>query len=56
MENRIEPLSIWKYSELQAVSLANRQQGARERAEALVNKIRDTPVSKESPRIVMVVT
>jgi hypothetical protein len=56
MGDRQEPLLIWKYSDLQAVRLANRQQGARERAEALANIIRDTHVPEELPRIVMVVT
>jgi hypothetical protein len=56
MEDRLEPLSIWKYSDLQAVRLANRQQGARERAEALANKIRDTHVPEELPRKVMLAT
>jgi hypothetical protein len=54
MEDRVEPLSIWKYSDLHAVSLANRQQGARERAEELAKEIRDTPVPDKLPRIVMV--
>jgi hypothetical protein len=54
MEDRVEPLSIWKYSDLHAVSVANRHQGARERAEVLAKEIRDTPVPKELPRILMV--
>jgi hypothetical protein len=54
MEDRIESLSIWKYSDLQAVSVANRQQGARERAEEIANKIRDEPVQEEPPQVVIV--
>jgi hypothetical protein len=61
MEDRVEPLSIWKYSDLQAVSLANRQQGAREQAEELVytiqrymKKIRDVSVPEEPPQRVIV--
>lgn len=54
MEDRVEPVSIWKYRDLQAVDLANRQQGARKRADALAKKIRDAPVPKELPRVVIV--
>jgi hypothetical protein len=56
MEDRGELLSIWEYSDLHAVSVANKQQGARERAEALANKTKDMHVPKELPRIGMLVT
>jgi hypothetical protein len=54
MEDSAEPLSVWKYSDLEAVRGANRQQGARERAEELAKKIRDEPVPEELPLIGMV--
>jgi hypothetical protein len=54
MEDRAEPFSIWKYSDLQAISWANRQQGAREQAEVLANKIRDASVPEEPPQVVIV--
>lgn len=54
MEDRVEPLSIWKYGDLQAVDLANRQQGARERADEIAKKIRVAPVPVGFPRVVIV--
>jgi hypothetical protein len=54
MEDSAEPLSVWTYSDLEAVRWANRQQGARERAEERATKIRDEPVPEELPLIGMV--
>jgi hypothetical protein len=54
MEDRVEPMSTWKYEDLQAVSLANRQQGARERADEIAKKIRVTPIPVGFPRVVIV--
>jgi hypothetical protein len=55
MEDRVEPMSIWKYSDLHAVSLANRQQSARERTDALAKKIRDAHVPGELPQVVIII-
>jgi hypothetical protein len=54
IEDRIEILSEWDYKDLLAVRTANRQQGARERTEALAKKIRDALMSEEPPRVVRV--
>lgn len=53
MEDIMEPLSMWTYGDLQAVDVANRQQGARKRADILAKKIRDAPIPPEPPKVVI---
>lgn len=53
MEDLVEPLSIWNFSDLIAINMANKTQDARERAEMLPTKIRAASEPEVAPEIVI---